>query len=117
VLAKPIGGACFVELAGGDREHGRFGVVDGGVGAPGPFVVRDEQAQRDPSGALVAVGEWVVAGEPDDEDGGLVLELGVEVGVAEAGRRGVQAESARSRLAILITVVASRPVTAAPIAM
>src|SRR5438270_524874 len=58
-----------------------------------PKVVRSEPVRRAkcyPSGALVAVGQGMVLGEPHDEDCGLVDELGIEVGVAESGGWCVQ---------------------------
>jgi hypothetical protein len=50
----------------------------------------EEWAQRDPGCALVAVGQRMVLREPDCQDGRLVDEVGIELGLAESGGRRVQ---------------------------
>jgi hypothetical protein len=67
-----------------------LGLVDRWSSDPGPVVDLDEDPKRDPRRALVAVGQRVVLGRPDDQDRGLVDEVGVELRVAEPGCGCVQ---------------------------
>ena len=113
---EPLGGTSLVPFAGGDGDNCSFGVVDARLWFPSPSVDVDEKSQRDPSGAFVAVRKWMVARQSNDQDRRLVDEVWVEIVVTEPGRRACNAESARSRLVTFITVVSSRPVTAAAIA-
>jgi hypothetical protein len=62
---------------GGDGEHGRLCVVDlGRIGVLAAVVEVDEEDERGPRGALVAVGERVVPREPAGEHCRLVVEVG-----------------------------------------
>lgn len=61
-LPYPFGEGLFVNLACSNRKHRPFGIVDlGRIGLPSAAVEVDEHDKRGPSGALVAVGQWVIA--------------------------------------------------------
>jgi hypothetical protein len=94
----------LIPIACSYGDHRGLGVVDSRPGAPRPPVDIDEHAHCDPSCALVAVGQRVVARKADEQHGCLVDEVGIEVGIAEACRRGCSAESARFSLVTLMTV-------------
>lgn len=62
---------------GGDGEYRGLGFVDiGRVRIPHAVVEVDEESERSPRGALVAIREWMVPGETAGEDGGFVGEVG-----------------------------------------
>jgi hypothetical protein len=58
----------------------------------------------------------VVLGEPDDEDGRLVDEVGVEVVLSPACGWGMKGESARCNLVMRLSESPSRPVISAAMA-
>ena len=60
------------------------------VRVPRAVVEVDEHDQRSPRSPFVAVGEGMVPCQPTDEDGGLVVHVGVELDVAEPGLRSMQ---------------------------
>lgn len=113
MLTKPIGDIVLTPATGRDGEHSLLCLIGVRPRAPHPSVHFHEGSKRHPSSPLVAVGKRMVLGEPHDEHGGLVHEVRIEVGVAEAGRRSVQRRVARSRFVTLMTVSRSSPVTSA----
>jgi len=60
---QPCGHIVLAPGAGGDGQDGLLGIIDSRCGVPRPTVDRDEEAQRYPGGALVAVGQWMVLRE------------------------------------------------------
>ncbi len=58
----------------------------------------------------------MVLGQVDQENGGLVAEVGVEFFPTEAGRRRMQGRIGQVELAALVIVFRSEPVTSAEIA-
>jgi hypothetical protein len=88
---------CSSTSRAATREHcfdGVFGV--GLLVVPGAVVEVDEQHETGPCCSLVAIGQRVIPGDPTREHCGLVVQIGVEVGVAEAGLPCCSAESASS---------------------
>jgi hypothetical protein len=57
----------------------------------------------------------MVLGEPNHQDGGLVDEVGVELGPAERGGGSVQSGVSKVELGERMSVLTSRPVTSAEI--
>ena len=117
MTTKPSCYCRLVPFASCDRHHRPFGLFDAWLGSPVPAVQTDEGAQRDPGGSLVAFWQRMVRGESDDEHGGLVDEVGIEVGVTEPGCWGVQCGLSQVEVGVtFMTVLLLRPVTAAAIA-
>lgn len=82
VLAQPIGDRLLVELTRGDSEHQVHGVVGGDFETMA--VEGEEDGQRLPREPLVAVGQWVVARDSDDQHCCLLDERRIELLVVEA---------------------------------
>ena len=73
------------------RDHGVLGVVDiWRVRVPASAIEVDEQHQRSPGGALVAVDERVIPCQTAGEHRGLVAQVRMELVVSEAGGRSRQ---------------------------
>lgn len=111
-LSEPLGEPGLVHLPSRDGQHRLFGLVDvGRVGVPHAVVEVDEQHERRPRRALVAVGQRVVPREMAAENSGLVVEVRVEVLVAEAGSWRVQRAVGEVDPTRLDEVAVSTPVT------
>jgi len=90
-FSQPLRGPGVVYFATGDSVHGFLGLVDvRWVEIPRAVVEVDEDDQRRPRCSFVAVGERMVPCQPTDEDGGLVVDVGVELDVTEPGPRSMQ---------------------------
>jgi hypothetical protein len=93
-LAKPVGEAGFVEK---QRPSSCCPIGVRWLGCPVSAVEVDEHERCGPGGALAAPRERMTPGQPTREHGGVVVEVGVEVVVAEAGPRVYAGRRRRTR--------------------
>ena len=71
--SEPVSEPGFVDIPGGDGQHGLLGVIDiGKIGFPPDVIEIEEQNQRSPCRSLVAVWQGVVPGQAARQHGGFV---------------------------------------------
>lgn len=88
-FTEPFRGPCFIDFASCNRQHGLLCIVGvGRVGAPSAVVQVDEHGS--PGSAFVPVWEWMIPRQPADEQCCLVLDVGIELFVAEASLRRME---------------------------
>lgn len=70
VVLRPTADPLVLPLASGYGQHRTFRFIDGRVWLPRPIVELNEDAERHPGSTLIAVGEWMVACESLEQNGG-----------------------------------------------